>query len=147
METPVVPPASVNLDCTYTGVIISRQDDTLHFMTDEAKEQFSAINEALNSQDLTQAETINEDECYVFVKANFPGRVRVISNSSSIDVINIDTGMKINQAEPTSFFTVPRFNNIWILQGGWKYSDNVGNIRTAFRPPIVRIFLTPCTCS
>ena len=113
-ENPVIPPASVNLDCAHFGVIISRQEDTLHFMTDEAKEQFAKINEALSSHDLTPAETINEDECYVFVKANFPGRVRVISNSSAIDVINIDTGMKINQAEPTSFFTVPRYSYEWL---------------------------------
>ena len=78
-------------------------------MTDESKEQFAKINEILSSQNLTPAETINEDECYVFVKANFPGRVRVLSNSTSaIDVVNIDTGMKINQAESSSFFTVPR---------------------------------------
>ena len=101
--------ATVNLDQHYTGVIISldESNDTAHFMPESSEDDLLKVNEMLNNMTMEPAETIENDETYVMVKANCPGRVKV-TDKSQIDVVNIDTGMKINQTQKSTLFQMSR---------------------------------------
>ena len=108
-EAEVIPMATVNLDQYYTGVIISldESNDTAHFMPESSEDDLLKVNETLNNMTMEPAETIENDKTYVMVKANCPGRVKV-TDKSQIDVVNIDTGMKINQTQKSTLFQMPR---------------------------------------
>lgn len=84
------------------------QDDQIQFMADSCEDDLSKINDMLNAVDLEPADLpICESNAYVLVKADCPGRVTVI-DTSQIDVVNVDTGMKIKQTEQSSLFKLPR---------------------------------------
>ena len=102
----------VSFDQPYVGVIISidSSNDVSHFMPESSESDLLRVNEMLNNITMEPAEKIENDEMYVMVKANCPGRVKV-TDKSQIDVVNIDTGMKINQTQKSTLFQMPRLDS------------------------------------
>ena len=108
----MIPLTEVSFDQPYVGVIISidSSNDVSHFMPESSESDHLRVNEILNNITMEPAEKIENDETYVMVKANCPGRVKV-TDKSQIDVVNIDTGMKINQTQKSTLFQMPRLDS------------------------------------
>ena len=57
--------------------------------------------------ELSCACEIHQDECYVLLMRNYPGRVCVIESGESISVKNVDTGAQVNHVDRSQLYHLP----------------------------------------
>ena len=65
------------------------------------------MNDLLQMNELSIAEDIHKDECYVLLMRNYPGRVKVLEKGENISVKNVDTGVEINHVDPAQLYHLP----------------------------------------